>query len=144
MEKIYREDIKKIISHREPMLLVDMIEKIGENICSGYYTVKGTEFFLQGHFPNNPVVPGVILCEMMAQSTCILLDARGSTTYYTSLNNVKFRAMVKPGDTIRFDCTLTRQNGTFYFFSGKGFVGDKLCVAADMAFALVDDSQKRE
>lgn len=137
MEKIYQDEIKKIIPHREPMLLVEMVEKTGENTCSGYYTVKGTEFFLQGHFPRNPVVPGVILCEMMAQSTCLLVDPKGATAYFTTLNNVKFRGMVKPGDTVRFDCTLSRQNGAFHFASGKGYVGEKLCVTADLSFVFV-------
>lgn len=141
MEKIYQEDIKKMIPHRDPMLLVDMVEKTGENSCSGYYTVKGTEFFLQGHFPGNPVVPGVILCEMMAQASCMFMDTDGSTAYFTSLNNVKFRAMVKPGDTVRFDCTLERRNGAFIFASGKGYIGDKLCVSADMAFAMVKSNK---
>ena len=137
MGKITREEIKKIIPHREPMLLVDAVEKTGENTCSGYYTVKGDEFFLQGHFPGNPVVPGVILCEMLAQSTCLLFDPKGATPYFTSLDKVKFRSMVKPGDTVRFDCSIVRQNGVFYFSTGKGYVGDKMCVSADMAFALI-------
>ena len=138
MKKFSREEIKKIIPHREPMLLVDAVEKIDENTCIGYYTVKGDEFFLQGHFPGNPVVPGVILCEMMAQSCCLVLgDVQGATPYFTSLNNVKFKTMVKPGDTIKFDCTLNRKNGIFYFASGKAHVNDKLCVSADMSFAVV-------
>ena len=140
MERIDIEQIKKIMPHREPMLLVEMVEKTSESTCSGYYTVKGTEFFLQGHFPGNPVVPGVILCEMMAQSTCLLFDPNGATPYFTSLNNVKFRATVKPGDKIRFDCILNRRNGVFCFTSGKGYVGDKLCVSADLSFALIKEN----
>ena len=139
MEKMNREDIKNLIPHREPMLLIDEVERTGEDTCIGYYIVKGDEYFLQGHFPGNPVVPGVILCEMMAQASCIMLNVTGATPYFTSLNNVKFKSMVKPGDKIMFDCFLTGQKDPFYFVSGKGFVNEKLCVSADMSFAIIKE-----
>ena len=139
MQDLSKEDIKKIIPHREPMLLVDRCEadKTDEKSYFGFYTIKGDEFFLQGHFPGNPVVPGVMLCEMMAQSCCPLFNEPGATPLFTSLNNVKFRGMVKPGDTVKFHVTLTRKNGPFYFATGKGFVNDKMVVAADLSFAAV-------
>jgi len=143
MKILDREDIKKIIPHREPMLLVDRCESdpADEMSIFGYYTVRGDEFFLQGHFPGNPIVPGVMLCEMMAQSCCPLLTEPGCTPFFTSLNNVKFRGMVKPGDTVQFHCTLTRKNGAFYFASGKGFVNGKMCVAADLSFMTMSVSE---
>jgi 3-hydroxyacyl-[acyl-carrier-protein] dehydratase len=136
MEKYDRVTIKSKIPHREPMLLVDDVEIISRDPLStiGHYTVRGDEFFLQGHFPGNPVVPGVILCEMMAQSCCPVID-EGKTPYFTSLNNVKFKQMVKPGDTIRFECVLLRRNGPFHFVTGKGFVGDKIAIQAELSFA---------
>ena len=68
-----REGIMGILPHRNSMLLLDEVERIGDE-AHGKYHVKGTEFFLDGHFPSAPIVPGVILCEILAQSACILLD----------------------------------------------------------------------
>lgn len=135
------EEIKQIIPHRDNMLLVEEAELIDENTSKGRYTVKGDEFFLCGHFPGNPVVPGVILCEMMAQASCVLLadKAKNCTPYFTKLDAVKFKNKVLPGDTFESVCTLTRSRGAFYFVSAKGYVGGRLCVQAELSFALVED-----
>ena len=134
-----QEEIKKIIPHRDHMLLVHEAEQIDETTSHGKYTISGDEFFLKGHFPGNPVVPGVILCEMMAQSSCVMLadSCQGATPYFTKMDNVKFKGQVKPGDTLETTCTLTRSRGNFYFISAKGYVDGKLCVSADFSFALV-------
>ena len=133
-----REEIKGIIPHRDPMLLVDEAA-VEDGVSTGKYTVRGDEWFLQGHFPDNPVVPGVILCEMMAQSACALLSERagaGMTPYFTSLDKVRFKHMVLPGDTVTFTCTVTAQKGPFYFCQGKGYVDGKLCISGEFSFAV--------
>ena len=137
-----REEIKKILPHREPMLLVDAAEFDG-GIAVGRYTVRGDEFFLQGHFPGNSVVPGVILCEMMAQSSCLLVSEQGGsfTPYFTGMNGVKFKNKVLPGDTIVFKCELTAKKGPFYFIKGSGYVGDKLAVSGELSFAVIKSGQ---
>jgi 3-hydroxyacyl-[acyl-carrier-protein] dehydratase len=136
---VNKEEIMKILPHREDMLLVEEAYLDGET-AHGKYTVRGDEFFLHGHFPGNPVVPGVILCEMMAQSACVLLasgQADGCTPYFTSLNNVKFKNPVKPGDVFETKCSITKVKKPFYFCSGEGYVDGKLCVKGDFSFALM-------
>ena len=135
-----REEIKKILPHREPMLLIDEVELI-DGKSHGKCRIKGDEYFLQGHFPGNPVVPGVIQCEMLAQSACVLLigEAAGKTPLFTGLDKVKFRGQVKPGDTLETECEILRQRGQFYFAKGVGKVNGKLCVSAEFSFALVDN-----
>lgn len=135
-----REAIKGLLPHREPMLLVDEAECDEQHRAIGRYTVRGDEWFLQGHFPGNPVVPGVVLCEIMAQTCCVLFaeDAAGKTPYYTGLDKVKFRRKVLPGDTIEMICEVTKQKGPFYFISGKGSVNGQLAISADFSFALMD------
>lgn len=134
-----REEIKNILPHREPMLLLDEVELV-EGKSHGKYHVRGDEFFLQGHFPGNPIVPGVIQCEMLAQSACALLAedaAQNVTPVFTGLDKVKFRGMVKPGDTVETECEITRQRGMFYFAKGTGRVNGKVCVSAEFSFALI-------
>ncbi len=134
-----KEAIKKILPHREPMLLVDEAF-CEEGLAQGSYTVRGDEFFLQGHFPDNPVVPGVIICEMMGQSACLLIDFEGDfIPYFTGMNKVKFRRVVVPGDTIEFKSRLLRRRMNVYVIECEGRVDGDLCVSGELSFFIAGD-----
>ena len=136
-----RQEIMNILPHREDMLLLDEVEH-RDDTAIGRYTVRGDEFFLRGHFPGHPVVPGVILCEILAQSACVLMRdvmCEGKLPVYTGLDRVKFRSPVKPGDTIETQCRIKRAKHPFYFAEGTVSVDGRLCASAEFSFAITGE-----
>lgn len=133
-----REAIMRVLPHRDNMLLLDDVEN-QQGTSVGHYTVRGDEFFLKGHFPGHPIVPGVILCEMLAQSACVLMQdamGEGKLPVYTGLDHVRFRSPVKPGDTVETRCRIKRAKPPFYFAEGTLSVDGRLCVSAEFSFAI--------
>jgi UDP-3-O-[3-hydroxymyristoyl] N-acetylglucosamine deacetylase / 3-hydroxyacyl-[acyl-carrier-protein] dehydratase len=137
------EDIMKVLPHRYPFLLVDRIIEIGPKRIVGIKNVTINEPFFQGHFPGHPIMPGVLIIEAMAQVGGMLL--MGSLTepdtkvvYFMSLDNVKFRQPVKPGDQLRFELEIIQLRGTVCKMHGVGKVDGEVVVEADMA-AIVKD-----
>ena len=141
-----KEELMTILPHRDNMLLVEEAY-VEDGHSHGKYEIKGTEWFLKGHFPGKPVVPGVILCEMMAQSTCVLLQDRmeeGMTPFFTGIKDVRFKTPVLPGDVFESECEIIKEKPPFYFAKGKGFVDGKLCVKAEFSFALIKEEDQNE
>ena len=134
-----KEELKNYLPHREPMLLVDEINIDENHVAHSKYHVTGEEFFLKGHFPGQPTVPGVILCEIMAQSCALLMldDLKGKITLYTGIDNVRFKYQVRPGDTIVIRSTITDRRQSIIFVKAEAKVDGKLCCRGNLSFALV-------
>ena len=125
-------EIKKIIPHRYPFLLVDkIIECDFEYRIVGIKNVTADEPFFQGHFPEFPVMPGVLIIEALAQTACILglkilkLEGQGSV-FFTGIDAAKFRKPVVPGDQLRMELTKIKQRKSLFRFEGKAFVENVL------------------
>ena len=138
------EEIMKVLPHRYPFLLVDRIIEIEEKKrIVGLKNVTINEPFFQGHFPGHPIMPGVLIIEAMAQVGGMLLlgsvsDPETKVVYFMSLDNVKFRRPVKPGDQLRFELEVTQLRGTVCKMRGVGKVDGEVVVEADMAAAIRD------
>lgn len=136
-----RQELEAVLPHRDGMLLLDEVELTGDESL-GSLTIKGDEWFLQGHFPGNPIVPGVILCEILAQSACVLLADKMPdgplTPLLAGLNKVRFRHPVRPGETLKTTCKLTRSAHPFYFAEGSGSTENGLCFEASFSFMLTE------
>ena len=146
MKHLDIKQIQEIIPHRHPFLLLDYVEDYepGEYAVA-YKCVSYREEFFAGHFPQEPVMPGVLIVEALAQTGAVAILSvegnKGKTAYFGAMNNVKFKNQVKPGDTLESVCTLTKSKGVFYFIDAKGYVDGKLCVSAELSFALIPNNK---
>ena len=126
------------------MLLVDKAELLSETVTEAQYTVTGDEFFLKGHFPGNPIVPGVILCEMMAQGSVMLFKDELLThlALYAGLERIKFRRSVVPGDTVVINSRTVTRKGPFIMVDANATVNGQLCCSGTLSFMLVKKEAK--
>ncbi len=140
MALMNQEEIKAIIPHRHPFLLIDEIESMTTTDVVAIKYVRADEYYFQGHFPEEPVMPGVLIVESIAQSgaVCVLSQPayRGKIAYFAKLDNVRFRHKVVPGDILRLEMTLDVLRGPIGKGKGKAFVGDTLCCEAALTFSV--------
>jgi 3-hydroxyacyl-[acyl-carrier-protein] dehydratase len=135
---MFLDAIKSAIPHREPFLLVDEIVEQSDAriVCRKRFT--GDEFWFRGHYPEFPLTPGVLLVEAGMQAGAILLSTKvaespGSVPVATRINNVKFKTMVRPGDTITMEVDLVEQLAGAFFLNAKVTVGGKTAATFDFA-----------
>ncbi len=135
---------QSLIPHRPPFLFVDEVVEVDEKrIVATKYVDPAAEFF-RGHYPGNPVMPGVLLCECCFQTGAILIahlmkqnTVLKGTPVITRIKEAKFKHMVKPGDTLRIEVTLDETVNDVYFMTGRLQVGDRLALRVEFAAALV-------
>ncbi|MFH1259237.1 MAG: bifunctional UDP-3-O-[3-hydroxymyristoyl] N-acetylglucosamine deacetylase/3-hydroxyacyl-ACP dehydratase [Elusimicrobiota bacterium] len=136
-------EIKKVIPHRYPFLLIDKVIVTEEQKKAvGYKCVTANEEFFQGHFPERPIMPGVLIVEAMAQTACVLFlsrpDLKNKLAYFMGLNEVKFRRPVVPGDVLRLEVEVLRARERGGKVQGKAYVDEHLAAESEFMFTLVD------
>ena len=134
-------EIKQLLPHRTPFLLIDKVTELElYKVCTAYKAVSFNEWFFQGHFPEHPVMPGVLIVEAMAQTAGILAIASSmsqnngtvpNNVLFASISNVRFRKQVIPGDLLRIDVAVNQQRSKIWKFNAKSYVGDELSDEAE-------------
>jgi len=135
------------IPHRYPFLLIDRAEdyRPSQSIV-GIKNVTMNEPFFVGHFPGNPVMPGVLIVESLAQAGAVLMsktldaDIEGKTIFFMTLDNCRFRQPVRPGDVLRLHVEVLKARSKLFKFQGKAMVGDKVAAEAEWAAMVVENS----
>jgi len=138
-------EVARRIPHRYPFLLVDRAEDYQPHqSIVGIKCVTINEPFFQGHFPGNPVMPGVLIVEAIAQTGAVLMskslnaDVTGKTILFISLDNCRFRHPVRPGEVLRMPVEVLRARADVFKFRGKAMVGEKMAAEAEFAAMVVD------
>lgn len=133
-------EIMDIIPHRYPFLLIDKVIKIEENKITAIKNVTANEHYFQGHFPTEPVMPGVLIIESLAQAGAVALlskdEFKGKIAYFAGINNAKFRRKVVPGDTLRLEVELTKIRGKAGVGYGIAYVEDKKVCEGELTFMV--------
>ena len=134
-------EIMSIIPHRQPFLLIDRVEEIveGESVTA-IKNVTYNEPFFAGHFPNEPVMPGVLIVEAMAQAGAVAIlsmdEFKGKTAYFGGINKAKFKKKVVPGDTLRLEVKIEKLKKNACIGQGRAYVGDKVAAQAELVFMI--------
>ncbi|NLL71821.1 MAG: 3-hydroxyacyl-ACP dehydratase FabZ [Epulopiscium sp.] len=135
------QEIQQIIPHRPPFLLIDrMLSLEAGRKGVGLKNVTINEAFFQGHFPTEPIMPGVLIMEALAQVGAVVLlsveDFKGKTAYFGGMNKVRFKRKVVPGDQLRLEVEIVTMRGSIGIGKGMAFVGDEKAAEGEMTFVI--------
>ena len=138
---MYINEIKEIIPHRYPFLLIDQIEEVVEGEkATGYKNVTVNEPFFEGHFPEYPVMPGVLIVEALAQVGAVAMlkkeDNQGKLAFFTGIDKCRFKRQVQPGDRLKLEVEIVRAKGPMGKGKAKATVDGELACEAEIMFAL--------
>jgi len=138
--------IQNLLPHRYPFLMVDRITELEPNAKAvGIKNVTVNEPFFQGHFPGNPIMPGVLIVEAMAQIAGVLAfgsGVKGNAVFFMSIEKAKFRKPVVPGDQLKMEIKVLQQRGNVWKFSGTATVDEKVVSEADFTAMVLTKEQK--
>ena len=144
MINLNKTEIESLLPHRDPMLLIDELHDIKKlTSATGIVNVKKDSFFVQGHFPNQPVMPGVLVLEAMCQAGCFLVlnsvdNPMEKNMFFSSLSDSRFRHPIIPGDQIRLEMILVKFRLGTALLEGKAYVDDKLVAEGKLKATVVD------
>jgi 3-hydroxyacyl-[acyl-carrier-protein] dehydratase len=136
-----RDAIKAILPHREPFLLIDRVLELESGVrATGELDVTSEMFWVPGHFPQQAVMPGVLIVEAMAQVGAVALlsmpENAGRIAFFAGIDKVRFKRQVVPGDTVTMHVELTKLRGKIGFGEAKAYVGEQLACAGELMFAI--------
>lgn len=134
-------EIQEIIPHRHPFLLIDCIEELEPGVRAvGYKSVTYNEPQFNGHFPQEPVMPGVLMVEALAQVGAVAIlsveENKGKTAYFGAINHAKFKKKVVPGDKLKLECQIVKQKGPIGVGQATATVDGKVAVTAELTFMI--------
>ncbi len=134
-------EIMNVLPHRPPFLLIDRVEEMEEGrSATAIKNVTMNEPFFVGHFPGNPVMPGVLIIEALAQTGAVAIlsipENKGKTAYFGGIKKARFRRKVVPGDTLRLVVEIVRLKGPVGIGSAVAYVGDEVAAEAELTFAV--------
>ena len=141
MSVLSTQEIMQIIPHRQPMLLIDTIEELEPGVRAvGRKCVSYNEPYFAGHFPGEPVMPGALIVEALAQVGAVAVlsceDFKGKTAYFGAINSAKFKKKVVPGDVLLLETEMIKQKGPIGIAKAKATVEGKVAVVAELTFAI--------